>query len=116
MAYSWGRISMTRGKEISEVSPLSTAFPPCECHPHSCLRVAAGEQRGTTANKKVSRHLPSYFLGAGPQIGSRNPEPALPAAHSPDSLHGSVSLSLIVTGWTRRPLRAPPPRLPPSES
>lgn len=38
----------------------------CSCHPHTLLGVPAREQSGTTAHKKASHSLPSYFLGARP--------------------------------------------------
>lgn len=107
VAYGW--------RSLHEPGQALCSKPPVHCLPslwvspsHSPL-VAVGEQMAITASKKAPRPLPSYFLGTGPQIGSRNPEPALPATPSPrsDSLYASISLSLIVSGWTRRPLRSP---------
>lgn len=83
--------------------------PPCSCHPHTLLGVPAGEQRDTTADKKASHSLPSCFLRARPQIGSRNLKSALPVTHSPrsDPFWASVSSCLIMSIWARRTLRYP---------
>lgn len=66
VAYGWRRVSMSQGK-LSAVSPLSTAFPPCGCHPHTLLWWLLGNRWLSQPVRKLHAPFPLISWEQGPK-------------------------------------------------